>query len=111
MMLPPKDLCAIPSAPGVLSRFAFRESQRPAKSRRKVSQAALSTEHFDDPIAACADDPSAVLTPSNAANAFAAHDAVACDFLRAGALLEGPETQACVMAGRDEFTAIGREGE
>jgi hypothetical protein len=110
-MLPPKDLCAIPAAPGVLSRFAPRESWRPAKSRRKVSPSTLSTEYFDDPIAACADDPSTVLTPGNAANAFAAHDTVACDFLRAGALLERPETQTCIMAGGDEFTAIGREGE
>jgi hypothetical protein len=62
-------------------------------------QSTLSTEHLDDPIAACADDPSAILAPDDAADTLAAHDAVACDFLCTGAFFEGPEAQAGIVAG------------
>lgn len=51
----------------------------------------LTGEYLDDAIAASADDPSAVLAPDNVADPLAAHDAMSCDLLRTGALLEAPE--------------------
>jgi hypothetical protein len=91
---------------GILSRFSLRERQRPRPAKillwRKLrirQQSTLSTEHLDDPIAACADDPSAILAPDDAADTLAAHDAVACDFLCTGAFFEGPEAQAGIVAG------------
>jgi hypothetical protein len=91
---------------GILSRFSLRERQRPRPAKillwRKLrirQQSTLSTEHLDDPIAACADDPSAILAPDDAADAFAAHDTVACDFLCTGAFFERPEPQAGIVAG------------
>lgn len=110
-MLPPKDLCAIPATPGVLSRFALRERQRPSSCRRGVSLSTLSTEHFNDSIATGANHPAAVLTPDDATDALPAHDAVACDLLRARAFLERPEPEAGIMTGGDKFASIRGERE
>lgn len=72
---------------------------------------ASSCEDFDDTVATCGDNEASVLAPDNAAYAFAAHNAVGCDFLRADALLEGPEADRGVVTSRYGFTAVFAEGE
>ena len=69
----------------------------------------LSCEHFDHAVAPAADDPAAVLAPHDGTDPFAAHESVAGDLLRACPLLERPESQACVVARRDELTPVRRE--
>lgn len=61
---------------------------------------------LDGAIATAADDPSPVLAPDDAADALAAHGPVAGDFLGAAALLQRPEAQGGVVAGRDEFAPV-----
>jgi len=51
------------------------------------------------------------LTPYDAADAFAAHDPVRGNFLRADALVKGPEADGGIVAGRNGFAAILAEGE
>jgi hypothetical protein len=51
------------------------------------------------------------LTPHNAAHAFAAHDAVRGDFLRADALVERPEADGSVVTGGHGFSSVFAEGE
>ena len=70
-----------------------------------------SGKYFDNSIAAAAHHPSPVVAPHHGADAFAAHDAMAADLLRACAFLEGPDPEAGVVAGRDEFAAVRGEGE
>lgn len=67
----------------------------------------LPGKHLDHAVAPAAHDPPAVLAPHHRARALAPHDAVRRDLLRAAALLEGPESKRGVMAGRDEFAAVG----
>jgi hypothetical protein len=71
----------------------------------------LSRENFDDSITASADDPSAVLAPDNGTDPLSTHDAVAGNFLCATSSFQGPEAEACVVAGRNKFTPIGRKGQ
>jgi hypothetical protein len=68
-------------------------------------------KNLDDAIAAAANDPPPILAPDDAADALAAHESVAGDFLRAGSFLERPEAEAGVVAGGDEFGARRGEGE
>lgn len=56
-----------------------------------VCMRVLSRKHLYYAIATTAHNPPTVLAPDDSADALAAHDAVAGDFLGAGALLEGPE--------------------
>lgn len=53
--------------------------------------AACPRKDLDDAVTAPTDDPSAVLAPDDAADTFAAHEAMACYFLRARSFFERPE--------------------
>lgn len=70
-----------------------------------------SGENLDDSITAATNNPPPILAPHDGANALAAHEAMAGEFLHAGALLERPEAQTGVVAGGDEFAAVGGERE
>ena len=52
----------------------------------------LPREYLYNAVASAADDPSAVLTPDDTAYTFSTHQSMACDFLLAGSLFQGPET-------------------
>jgi hypothetical protein len=71
----------------------------------------LPSKDLDNAVAACGDDQAAILTPHDAAHAFAAHDAVRSDLLCADALVEGPEANGCVMTRGHSFTPVFAEGE
>jgi hypothetical protein len=71
----------------------------------------LPSKDLDNAVAACGDDQAAILTPHNAAHAFAAHNAVRSDLLCADTLVEGPETNGCVMACGNGFAPVFAERE
>ena len=71
----------------------------------------LSRKHLDNPVAAGRNHQPAVLAPDHAADSFAAHDAVGGDFLRADALVEGPESDRGVVACRHGFAAVFAKGQ
>lgn len=71
----------------------------------------LSGKHFDDTVAARANHESSVAAPADVTDAFAPHSPVRYDILSADSLLEGPETDAGVVAGGDGFAAVLGEAE
>lgn len=89
-------------------RKAFLHLHLPSMLTTNTTRA---RKDLDDAITAAADDPPPILAPDDAADALAAHETVAGDFLRAGSFLERPEAEAGVVAGGDEFGARGGEGE
>ena len=70
----------------------------------------LSCKDFYDPVTSSTDDPAAILTPYYGADAFATHQTVASDLLGAAPFFERPESKAGIMASRNEFSSIRREG-
>lgn len=64
-------------------------------------------EYFDDSIPPAADDPTAVAAPDDGADTFTAHESMAGDLLGAASFFEVPESETSVVAGGDQFTAIG----
>ena len=70
----------------------------PRPDRTWLANKTLPRKHLDNAIAARRHNEAPVLAPHNTAHAFAAHDAVRGDFLRADALVERPEADGCVVA-------------
>jgi hypothetical protein len=71
----------------------------------------LPSKHLHHTISAPANNPLAILAPHNRAYAFAAHDAVVCDFLCAGSLLQTPESQRGIVARSHKLPSVGAEGQ
>ena len=71
----------------------------------------LSRKDLDYPVAARRDYKAAILTPDDAAYAFAAHDAMCRDLLGTDTLVEGPEADGGIVTGRDCLTAVFAERE
>ena len=78
---------------------------------RQNAEELSSGKHLDDTVAARADHESAVAAPADVTDAFAPHSPVRYDILSADSLLEGPETDAGVVAGGDGFPAVLGEAE
>lgn len=72
---------------------------------------ALSCKDLDNTIASSRDNKASVLAPDNTADTFTTHDAVSSNFLCTYALVERPEANRRVMAGRDSFTTVFAEGQ
>lgn len=66
-------------------------------------------EDFDDSITSSTDNPAPVSAPHYRADPFASHESMACDLLSAAALFQGPETKACIMTRRNQFSSIRRQ--
>lgn len=81
-----------------LASTCVKETSRPRKD-------------FHNAIAAGADNPPPIVAPHHRAHTLATHDAVAGDFLRTTPSLKRPEAETGVVAGGDEFAAIGRQGQ
>lgn len=57
------------------------------------------------------DNPAAILAPHDGTHPLAPHKSMTREFLDATPLFKAPEPEASVVAGGDEFPAVGGEGE
>lgn len=115
----PRNASPIPALWSVFHRIqchAFQTTNTPLRKRvtsttAQTFERRLSRKHLDQTVASSADDPLPVLAPNAGTNAFAAHDAVARDLLRAGAFFQAPEAQGSIVAGAHQLLAVGTERE
>lgn len=77
----------------------------------KEEEEASSRKDLHHPIPTRRNDEPTILAPLNIAHALTAHRAMRHDFLRANALLQRPEADAGVVAGRHGFAAVFGERE
>lgn len=94
------------------ARISYKSSTPvPMTTMRQALDCCLAREDLNNAIATCTDHQPPILTPADAAHAFASHGPVGHDVLRADAFLQAPETDRGVVAGGDGFAAVLREAE
>lgn len=79
---------------------------RVATAARTIVISLGSRKHLDRAVPAAADDPTAIRTPDDTADAFTSHNAVALDLLRAAPLFEVPEAETGVVATRHQLSTV-----